>query len=88
MRDRRRLRTCGFIQVLRLLEDVGLPELVIQLASLAVPEAVGDVTSQVSGFLSSTVSQPDQVSRDFVLLSSGCSVDTNIQAPPGPGAQR
>jgi len=28
---------------------VGLPELVIQLASLAVTEAVGDVNSQVGG---------------------------------------
>ena len=36
------------VQVLRLLEDVGLPELVIQLASLALTEAVGDVSTQVS----------------------------------------
>lgn len=35
-------------QVLRLLEDVGLPELVIQLASLAITEAANDVNSQVS----------------------------------------
>lgn len=34
--------------MLRLLEDVGLPELVIQLASLAITEAVNDVNSQVS----------------------------------------
>lgn len=39
---------CVFIQVLRLLEDVGLPELVIQLASLAITEAVNDVNSQVT----------------------------------------
>lgn len=39
---------CAFSpQVLRLLEDVGLPELVIQLATLAITEAVGDVSSQV-----------------------------------------
>lgn len=37
------------MQVLRLLEDVGLPELVIQLASLAVTEAAGDAHSQVGG---------------------------------------
>lgn len=41
-------RVCVFIQVLRLLEDVGLPELVIQLASLAITEAVNDVNSQVT----------------------------------------
>ncbi|XP_031697566.1 nuclear pore complex protein Nup160-like [Anarrhichthys ocellatus] len=35
-------------KVLRLLEDVGLPELVIQLASLAITEAVSDVNSQVT----------------------------------------
>ncbi|KAM9753725.1 nuclear pore complex protein Nup160-like [Menidia menidia] len=35
-------------KVLRLLEDVGLPELVIQLASLAVTEATGDVSSQAA----------------------------------------
>lgn len=37
------------VQVLRLLEDVGLPELVIQLASLAIAEATNDVNSQVTG---------------------------------------
>eukprot|EP00066_Takifugu_rubripes_P016720 XP_011605986.1 PREDICTED: LOW QUALITY PROTEIN: nuclear pore complex protein Nup160 [Takifugu rubripes] len=37
-----------FNKVLRLLEDVGLPELVIQLASLAITEAVSDVTSQAA----------------------------------------
>lgn len=37
---------CVF-QVLRLLEDVGLPDLVIQLATLAVSEAVNDRRSQV-----------------------------------------
>ncbi|XP_018544550.1 nuclear pore complex protein Nup160 [Lates calcarifer] len=35
-------------KVLRLLEDVGLPELVIQLASLAITEAVSDVSSQAA----------------------------------------
>ncbi|XP_017292270.1 nuclear pore complex protein Nup160 [Kryptolebias marmoratus] len=35
-------------KVLRLLEDVGLPELVIQLASLAITEAVGDAHSQAA----------------------------------------
>uniref|UniRef100_A0A7N8X968 Nucleoporin 160 n=1 Tax=Mastacembelus armatus TaxID=205130 RepID=A0A7N8X968_9TELE len=35
-------------KVLRLLEDVGLPELVIQLASLAITEAVNDVSSQAA----------------------------------------
>ncbi|KAM9377512.1 nuclear pore complex protein Nup160 isoform 2-T2 [Pholidichthys leucotaenia] len=35
-------------KVLRLLEDVGLPELVIQLATLAVTEAVNDVGSQAA----------------------------------------
>lgn len=39
---------CVCVQVLRLLEDVGLPELVIQLASLAITEAVNDVNSQVT----------------------------------------
>lgn len=36
-----------FFKVLRLLEDVGLPDLVIQLATLAVSEAVNDQRSQV-----------------------------------------
>lgn len=36
-----------YVQVLRLLEDVGLPELVIQLASLAITETVCDAHSQV-----------------------------------------
>ncbi len=42
--------TCVHVctQVLRLLEDVGLPELVIQLASLAITEAVSDINSQVT----------------------------------------
>nr|XP_046249006.1 nuclear pore complex protein Nup160 isoform X2 [Scatophagus argus] len=35
-------------KVLRLLEDVGLPELVIQLASLAITEAINDVNSQAA----------------------------------------
>ncbi|XP_035012837.1 nuclear pore complex protein Nup160 [Hippoglossus stenolepis] len=35
-------------KVLRLLEDVGLPELVIQLASLALTESVGDVSTQAA----------------------------------------
>ncbi|KAM9854925.1 nuclear pore complex protein Nup160 [Aulostomus maculatus] len=35
-------------KVLRLLEDVGLPELVIQLASLAITEAFRDVSSQAA----------------------------------------
>ncbi|XP_061780964.2 nuclear pore complex protein Nup160 [Nerophis lumbriciformis] len=35
-------------KVLRLLEDVGLPELVIQLATLALAEAVNDVNSQAA----------------------------------------
>lgn len=35
-------------KVLRLLEDVGLPELVIQLATLAINEAVNDVRSQAA----------------------------------------
>ncbi|CAI5668440.1 unnamed protein product [Oreochromis niloticus] len=35
-------------KVLRLLEDVGLPELVIQLATLAITEAVSDVSSQAA----------------------------------------
>nr|XP_043873458.1 nuclear pore complex protein Nup160 [Solea senegalensis] len=35
-------------KVLRLLEDVGLPELVIQLSSLAITEAVNDVSSQAA----------------------------------------
>ncbi|KAM3610070.1 uncharacterized protein V6R79_024806 [Siganus canaliculatus] len=35
-------------KVLRLLEDVGLPELVIQLASLAITEATNDVNSQAA----------------------------------------
>ncbi|XP_038561724.1 nuclear pore complex protein Nup160 [Micropterus salmoides] len=35
-------------KVLRLLEDVGLPELVIQLASLAITEAASDVNSQAA----------------------------------------
>ncbi|XP_020509237.3 nuclear pore complex protein Nup160 [Labrus bergylta] len=35
-------------KVLRLLEDVGLPELVIQLASLAITEAANDVNSQAA----------------------------------------
>lgn len=35
-------------QVLRLLEDVGLPELVIHMATLAITEAVNDIRSQVS----------------------------------------
>uniref|UniRef100_A0A3Q3W6F3 Uncharacterized protein n=1 Tax=Mola mola TaxID=94237 RepID=A0A3Q3W6F3_MOLML len=35
-------------KVLRLLEDVGLPQLVIQLASLAITEAVNDVNSQAA----------------------------------------
>lgn len=37
-----------YSKVLRLLEDVGLPELVIQLATLAVTEAAGDVSSQAA----------------------------------------
>uniref|UniRef100_A0A8D3DJM7 Nuclear pore complex protein Nup160 n=1 Tax=Scophthalmus maximus TaxID=52904 RepID=A0A8D3DJM7_SCOMX len=37
-----------FNKVLRLLEDVGLPELVIQLASLAITEAASDVSSQAA----------------------------------------
>lgn len=44
-------KLCGSTQVLRLLEDVGLPELVLQLASLAITEAASDVNSQVSVFL-------------------------------------
>lgn len=40
------LMLCVF-QVLRLLEDIGLPDLVIQLATLAVSEAVNDQRSQV-----------------------------------------
>ncbi|XP_076588387.1 nuclear pore complex protein Nup160 [Chaetodon auriga] len=35
-------------KVLRLLEDVGLPELVIQLASLAITESINDVNSQAA----------------------------------------
>uniref|UniRef100_A0A8D0A5A8 Nucleoporin 160 n=1 Tax=Sander lucioperca TaxID=283035 RepID=A0A8D0A5A8_SANLU len=35
-------------KVLRLLEDVGLPELVIQLASLAITEAASDINSQAA----------------------------------------
>ncbi|MBN3303741.1 NU160 protein, partial [Amia calva] len=35
-------------KVLRLLEDVGLPELVIQLATMAIPEAANDVRSQAA----------------------------------------
>uniref|UniRef100_A0A668A4M7 Nucleoporin 160 n=1 Tax=Myripristis murdjan TaxID=586833 RepID=A0A668A4M7_9TELE len=35
-------------KVLRLLEDVGLPELVIQLATLAITEAINDVRSQAA----------------------------------------
>ncbi|KAM6973336.1 nuclear pore complex protein Nup160 [Aplochiton taeniatus] len=35
-------------KVLRLLEDVGLPELVVQLATLAITEAVNDVRSQAA----------------------------------------
>uniref|UniRef100_A0A1A7YTS7 Nucleoporin 160kDa n=1 Tax=Iconisemion striatum TaxID=60296 RepID=A0A1A7YTS7_9TELE len=35
-------------KVLRLLEDVGLPEFVIQLASMAITEAVGDAYSQAA----------------------------------------
>lgn len=38
---------CVCVEVLRLLEDVGLPELVIQLASLAIAEATNDINSQV-----------------------------------------
>lgn len=34
--------------MLRLLEDVGLPEMVIQLASLAITEATSDISSQVT----------------------------------------
>ncbi|XP_026220910.1 nuclear pore complex protein Nup160 isoform X2 [Anabas testudineus] len=37
-----------FNKVLRLLEDVGLPELVIQLASLAITEATDDFSSQAA----------------------------------------
>lgn len=51
----------GFIQVLRLLEDVGLPELVIQLASLAITEAANDVNSQVTGVLSGVLLHSDKV---------------------------
>lgn len=47
--------------MLRLLEDVGLPELVIQLASLAITEAVNDVNSQVSSFLSSMFLRSEDV---------------------------
>ena len=36
-----------FGQVLRLLEDVGLPELVIHMATLAITEAGTDVRSEV-----------------------------------------
>lgn len=82
---------CGFNQVLRLLEDVGLPELVIQLASLAVTEAVNDVNSQVTTFLYGTSLHSDGLlcKRDLnMLLSSGCSVDSNIQTSPGPWTQR
>lgn len=59
---------CVFIQVLRLLEDVGLPELVIQLASLAITEAVNDVNSQVT--LSTQVNSVTQY-----LVSSTVSID-------------
>ena len=37
----------SFVQVLRLLEDMGLPELIIQLATMAITEAANDVRSQV-----------------------------------------
>ncbi|KAL0968663.1 hypothetical protein UPYG_G00269910 [Umbra pygmaea] len=37
-----------FNKVLRLLEDVGLPELIIQLATLAITEAVDDLRSQAA----------------------------------------
>lgn len=46
--------------MLRLLEDVGLPELVIQLASLAITEAANDVNSQASSFLSSVFLHPGE----------------------------
>ncbi len=39
---------CLFVQVLRLLEDIGLPELVINLATLAISEAANDERSQVT----------------------------------------
>lgn len=39
---------CVINQVLRLLEDVGLPELVIQLVPLAITEAGNDVNTQVT----------------------------------------
>lgn len=75
-------------QVLRLLEDVGLPELVIQLASLAITEAVNDANSQVSSFLSTMFSHSGEAHMTLtVLLCSGCSVDADIQTPPGPGPQ-
>lgn len=41
--------TLSDTQVLRLLEDMGLPELVVQLASLAVTEAGGGAVRQVRG---------------------------------------
>uniref|UniRef100_A0A672YNJ0 Nucleoporin 160 n=1 Tax=Sphaeramia orbicularis TaxID=375764 RepID=A0A672YNJ0_9TELE len=37
-----------YTKVLRLLEDVGLPELVIQLATLAITEAANDISSQAA----------------------------------------
>lgn len=41
------------MQVLRLLEMVGLPELVIELASLAIMESVDDCRAQVQDFFCS-----------------------------------
>lgn len=53
--------------MLRLLEDVALPELVIQLATLAISEAVNDTRSQV-GHLQETISGPRElISLQFYL---------------------
>lgn len=57
---------CFCVQVLRLLEDVGLPELVIQMASLAITEAVSDISSQVS--VTSSQHQSAASCRDMAAL--------------------
>ncbi|TKS72896.1 Nuclear pore complex protein [Collichthys lucidus] len=55
-------------KVLRLLEDVGLPEFVIQLASLAITEAASDVNSQLVVVLCERSQLQDLVQFSYVNL--------------------
>ncbi|CAI5668446.1 unnamed protein product [Oreochromis niloticus] len=55
-------------KVLRLLEDVGLPELVIQLATLAITEAVSDVSSQVVSIIESRARGLDLLTHNYYEL--------------------